>query len=117
MVLKIAGWISSNNAEMVEARIRKQLAGHDPDDVVLDMGALENISGAGLKMIRNLKDDYPDIVVINVSHDIYKTLYMAGICERFLSGEIRTRKSQCGTFFGVHFRKWSYERETFPAAG
>ena len=80
-VIKLAGRIDSNNAAQTEQEILGQLAGGNPETVILDAENLEYISSAGLRVILRVKKTYSDLHIINVNSEVYEILDMTGFTE------------------------------------
>lgn len=83
-VIKLSGRIDSNNSSRIEAGILEQLALTDEPGtkaVELDAGELEYISSAGLRVLLRIRKTHPDMVIRNVSTEVYDILEMTGFTE------------------------------------
>ena len=81
VTIALTGRIDSGNAAETEKDIMEQLAAASPSGVILDAGALEYISSAGLRVILRVKKTYPDLTITNVSSEVYEILEMTGFTE------------------------------------
>ena len=81
VTVELSGRIDSGNAAEVEKDILLSLSGKEVRTLELDAGKLEYISSAGLRVILRLKKTYPDLVIKNVSSDIYEIFEMTGFTE------------------------------------
>ena len=79
--IELNGRIDSNNVAAIEESIFSQLPEDKSASVVLDAGALEYISSAGLRMILRIKKSYPDLKIVGVNSDVYEILEMTGFTE------------------------------------
>ena len=77
----LTGNIDSNNAESVGEEIDGIRAKNPNGKMVLDMENLKYISSAGLRQILRLKKKEKDLVLINVSSEIYEVFEMTGFTE------------------------------------
>ena len=83
-VIRLSGRIDSNNASLIENEIMEQLASADGQDsapVELDAENLEYISSAGLRVLLRIRKTHPDMVIRNVSAEVYDILDMTGFTE------------------------------------
>ena len=83
-VIRLSGRIDSNNASLVENEIMEQLASagvQDSDAVELDAEDLEYISSAGLRVLLRIRKTHPDMVIRNVTMEVYDILEMTGFTE------------------------------------
>ena len=79
--LVLSGRIDSGNAPETEQLLLAQLEGKDGVPVVLDAGALEYISSAGLRVLLRIKKNHSDLTIRNVSSGVYEILDMTGFTE------------------------------------
>lgn len=79
--ISLKGRINSDNSTEVEQQISSKLEGFEGKSLILDASELEYISSAGLRVILRLKKEYPDIVITNVSSEIYEIFEMTGFTE------------------------------------
>ncbi len=71
--------IDSANAHLTEKEIRSAISSHPETEFVLDLGGLEYISSAGLRIFFNLFHEMPKRVIVrNVTPEIYSILEMTG---------------------------------------
>ena len=83
-VIRLYGRIDSNNASLIENEIMEQLASADVQDsatVELDAEDLEYISSAGLRVLLRIRKTHPDMVIRNVTMEVYDILEMTGFTE------------------------------------
>ncbi len=81
MIVELKGRIDSMNAEQAKNEILDQLTGLGESEVILDAAELEYISSAGLRVILQLKKQYPDLRIENVNSEVYEILDMTGFTE------------------------------------
>ncbi|MBQ1342290.1 MAG: anti-sigma factor antagonist, partial [Erysipelotrichaceae bacterium] len=81
LTIGLIGHIDSNNAPAVEREITKAREEAAPVNVIVDASELEYISSAGLRIILRLKKDFPDLVVKNVSSEVYEIFDITGFTE------------------------------------
>lgn len=81
ITVSLEGRIDSGNSADVESEIRNALSERTPKGVVLDAGALDYISSAGLRVILRLRKEFPSLKVINVSSEVYEVFEMTGFTE------------------------------------
>ncbi len=81
MKLELKGRIDSNNAPQVEKELLSQLAQAGSRSVVLDAGALDYISSAGLRVLLRIRKTCPDMRIVNVNSEVYEILDMTGFTE------------------------------------
>ena len=79
--LILSGRIDSGNAAETEQRLMAELEGKDGVPVILDAGALEYISSAGLRVLLRIKKTHPELTVKDVSSEVYEILDMTGFTE------------------------------------
>lgn len=79
--IKLAGRINSLSAQGLERRIHKLLAARPHDGVTLDAAKLLSISSAGLRVIFRLNETERDLVIRDVSPEVWETLRDAGITD------------------------------------
>ena len=78
LTLYFEGKINSSNAEDVEKESSAIMAKKGFKGIRIDMGNLDYISSAGLRIIVRMKQQYDDIVLINVPDGVYEILAMVG---------------------------------------
>lgn len=88
VIIKLAGQINSISAQGLERRIHRLLAAQPHDGVTLDAAKLLGISGAGLRVIARLNETERDLVIRNVSPEVWEMLRSAGITD---SMEVRKK--------------------------
>ena len=81
MTIELKGRIDSSNAAEVEKEILEKLSSCPGESVLLDAGALEYISSAGLRILLHIRRSYADMRITNVSSEIYEILEMTGFTE------------------------------------
>ena len=81
LTLFFEGRIDSTNAPQVEEEVKAIRAGHEAENVVIDVETLEYISSAGLRVILRLRKDYQDLRIINASSEVYDIFDMTGFTE------------------------------------
>lgn len=74
----LEGEVNSSNAEEVEKEIDGYLAEGGINSIVLDFDQLKYISSAGLRIIARLKQTYDDLLLDNMSKDVYEIFEMVG---------------------------------------
>ena len=79
-IIKLTGRIDTNNAEIVEAGINKEIEGFS-GELILDAEGLEYISSAGLRVIMRLKKKIDSTKVINCSLELYEIFHMTGFTQ------------------------------------
>lgn len=80
MTVKLHGRIDSSNAAETEMNINQQIGGNT-EELILDVGELEYLSSAGLRVILRLKKANPSTRVINCSPEVYEIFDMTGFTE------------------------------------
>ena len=78
LTLFFEGKINSSNAEDVEKEVDEALKKGDFKAVRIDMGDVEYISSAGLRIIVRIKQQYDDTVLIRVPSSVYSVFEMVG---------------------------------------
>ncbi len=81
LTIGLIGHIDSNNAPAVEREIAKAREEAEAENIIVDASELEYISSAGLRIILRLKKEYPDLVVKNVSSEVYEIFDITGFTE------------------------------------
>ena len=81
MTIELKGRIDSGNAAQTESEIFRQLQGAGEEPVVLDAGALEYISSAGLRVLLRVRKTHADMRIVRVSPEVYDILEMTGFTE------------------------------------
>ena len=87
MTIELKGRIDSSNAAEVEKEILEKLSSCPGESVLLDAGALEYISSAGLRILLHIRRLYADMRITNVSSEIYEILEMTGFTEMMRVGK------------------------------
>ncbi len=77
----LEGRIDSSNADDVGAELVETVSSNPHDSVILDVGALEYISSAGLRVVLRIRKTNPDLKIINASSDVYDVFDMTGFTE------------------------------------
>ena len=80
-VLSLDGRITSTNAAAVEQEAVQALAGYAGPALQLDLGALEYISSAGLRVLLRLRKQHANMEMVNVSPEVYEIFEMTGFTE------------------------------------
>ncbi len=81
LTLFLEGRIDSNNAQSVETDIIGLYEFHKHENTILDLGALDYISSAGLRTVLRLKKMDPSLKLINVKSEVYEIFDMTGFTE------------------------------------
>ena len=79
LTVYLTGSVNSGNAPEVERTISAALEG--VTKVVVDCSALNYISSAGLRVLLRLRKQFPDLVVKEVSSEVYEIFDMTGFTE------------------------------------
>ncbi|MBQ5952227.1 MAG: anti-sigma factor antagonist [Lachnospiraceae bacterium] len=79
--IALEGRIDSNNAPAVEKELMDALEGRRGAPVTLDAEKLTYISSAGLRVILHVKKLHPDLVITDVSPEVYEIFDMTGFTE------------------------------------
>ena len=77
----LKGRIDSTNAAAVETELQETVSQYSLKSLVLDAGALEYISSAGLRIVLRLRKQYEDMKVTNASAEVYDIFDMTGFTE------------------------------------
>ena len=80
-VLNLTGRITSANAAGVEQEIGAALGDYAGKALTLDLGELEYISSAGLRVLLRLRKRFAGMEMVNVSSDVYEIFEMTGFTE------------------------------------
>ena len=80
-VIELKGRFDSTNAKQLEEEILDRLSKAGANQVKLDAAELEYISSAGLRAILQIRKEYLDVSIINVSPEIYEILDTTGFTE------------------------------------
>lgn len=78
LTIFLEGKINSSNAEDVERDIDALLQKNDLQAIRIDLGDVEYISSAGLRIIVKIKQQYDDTVLINVPGSVNEIFEMVG---------------------------------------
>ena len=81
LVIFLVGRIDTNNAAEVEAKINSIITKNSGYELVLDAEKLDYISSAGLRVVLRLRKVHPEIMVTNVSSEVYEIFDMTGFTE------------------------------------
>ena len=79
--IMLEGRVDSANAAEIEKSVTEIREQAEPDTIILDCGALEYISSAGLRIVLRMKKAVPDTSVVNVSPEVYEIFDMTGFTE------------------------------------
>ena len=78
LTIFLKGKINSSNSEEVEKEIDSLLSGNEFKSIVFDLGELEYISSAGLRILLRIKQQHDGTKLVNVSASIYEIFDMVG---------------------------------------
>lgn len=81
LVVCLSGRVDASNAPEVEKQIAAVRTAVSGIPVVIDAENLEYISSAGLRILLRLRKKNPDLVIKNVSSEVYDILDMTGFTE------------------------------------
>ncbi len=81
LVVYIEGRIDTNNAAEAEAEINKIINDNSGYELVFDAAKLEYISSAGLRIVLRLRKVHPEMLITNVSSEVYDIFEMTGFTE------------------------------------
>ena len=80
-VVNLTGRITSANASSVEQEISAAIGDYAGKALTLDLGELEYISSAGLRVLLRLRKRFSGMEMVNVSSDVYEIFEMTGFTE------------------------------------
>ena len=80
-VVNLTGRITSANAASVEQEISAAIGDYAGKALTLDLGELEYISSAGLRVLLRLRKRFAGMEMVNVSSDVYEIFEMTGFTE------------------------------------
>ena len=80
-VVNLTGRIASANASSVEQEISAAIGDYAGKALTLDLGELEYISSAGLRVLLRLRKRFAGMEMVNVSSDVYEIFEMTGFTE------------------------------------
>ena len=80
-VVNLTGRITSANASSVEQEISAAIGDYAGKALTLDLGELEYISSAGLRVLLRLRKRFAGMEMVNVSTDVYEIFEMTGFTE------------------------------------
>ena len=80
-VVNLTGRITSANASSVEQEISAAIGDYAGKALTLDLGELEYISSAGLRVLLRLRKRFAGMEMVNVSSDVYEIFEMTGFTE------------------------------------
>ena len=78
LTIFLKGKVNSSNSDETEQGIDALLGSVSFKSIVFDLGDLEYISSAGLRILLRIKQQYDDMKLINVSDVIYEIFDMVG---------------------------------------
>ena len=81
LTIGLSGRVDASNASSVETEIAAACAVAAGMTIIIDMEKLEYISSAGLRILLRLRKTKTDLVVTNVSPEVYEILDMTGFTE------------------------------------
>ncbi|MBP5216942.1 MAG: anti-sigma factor antagonist [Bacilli bacterium] len=81
LTIRLSGQLDSNNAPAIQDEIFQIAEGASFDSVVLDLGRLEYISSAGLRVVLKMKHAFKNVSVVEVSSEVYQIFDMTGFTE------------------------------------
>lgn len=79
LTLFLEGELNSYNSEAIEEEIENIIKDNSFNSIVLDMGALNYISSAGIRIVVRLKQNYDDTSLVNVPKSIFDIFEMVGL--------------------------------------
>ena len=80
-IICLGGHIDSANAADTEAQIKSLRVQFPASKLIIDADKLEYISSAGLRIILRLRNENPDMRIINVSSSVYEIFEMTGFSQ------------------------------------
>ena len=80
-VVNLTGRITSANAAGVEQEISAVIGDYAGKALTVDLGELEYISSAGLRVLLRLRKRFAGMEMVNVSSDVYEIFEMTGFTE------------------------------------
>ena len=80
-VVNLTGRITSANAAGVEQEISAVIGDYAGKALTVDLGELEYISSAGLRVLLRLRKRFSGMEMVNVSSDVYEIFEMTGFTE------------------------------------
>ena len=80
-VVNLTGRITSANAAAVEQEISAVIGDYAGKALTVDLGELEYISSAGLRVLLRLRKRFAGMEMVNVSTDVYEIFEMTGFTE------------------------------------
>lgn len=83
LTIFLKGKVNSSNSEETEQAIDNIIASNSFKSIVFDMGELEYISSAGLRILIRIKQQNEDTKLTKVSDAIYEILEMVGFTSFF----------------------------------
>lgn len=81
LCVHLSGRIDSANAPTVEQTLNDTIHSVAHDALTLNLGTLEYISSAGLRVILRLRKEEPTLKLVNVHNEVYEILEMTGFTE------------------------------------
>ena len=81
VTVSLLGRIDSGNAPQVEEELNQLVQSQPDKEYKIDMGKLEYISSAGLRVLLRLRKQHPELSLENVASSIYEILETTGFTE------------------------------------
>ena len=78
LTIFLKGKLNSSNSDETEEAIDALLGSAQFKSVVFDLGELEYISSAGLRILLRIKQEHEDTKLVNVSDAVYEIFDMVG---------------------------------------
>lgn len=78
LILYFVGELNSSNADIFEKESLDIIESQEFEKIILDFGNLKYISSAGLRIVLKLKQRYQNVVIREVSLEVYDILQMTG---------------------------------------
>ena len=78
LTIFLKGKVNSSNADETEQAIDGIIAGAQFKSIIFDLGELEYISSAGLRILLRIKQENEDTKLVNVSDAVYEIFDMVG---------------------------------------
>ena len=78
LTIFLKGKVNSSNSDETEEAIDAILGSTQFKSIVFDLGELEYISSAGLRILLRIKQEHEDTKLVNVSDAVYEIFDMVG---------------------------------------
>lgn len=78
LTIFLKGKINSSNSDETEQGIDAIIGSSEFKSIVFDLGELDYISSAGLRILLRIKQQHADTKIVNVSDAIYEIFDMVG---------------------------------------